>query len=79
MFEYPSPDHQWNLPFMITYRGQKFPGVSAKVVSPMVVPGGWATYTPQFGAGHWSMNFPAPVDEVKKILSAIAKELFKGK
>ncbi len=75
VFEYPSVDHAWNIAFIGRYRGTKWPGVAADIVSPIVIPGGKAIYTPQYGPGHWSLNFPADIPTIKKALSELAKAL----
>lgn len=77
VFENPLPDYKFNLPISVVYEGEKIPGVTAKVILPMLK-GGFAEYTPQFGEGHWSLRFPGlEVSEIKDLLSKYAKSVLK--
>jgi hypothetical protein len=75
-FEVPPPGSQFYLPFRLKYQKPKLPGRMGPVVAPTPPDGGFGTYTPQFGPGHWSINYPDN-DVAKKILSQLAKTLFK--
>jgi RHS repeat-associated protein len=75
-FEYPSLDHNWNMVFVARYRGEKRPGTIGDIIEPIVIPGGKAVFTPQYGPGHWSLQFPGEEVAIKRALADLAKKLF---
>ncbi len=77
VFENSLPDYKFNLPIRAVYQGEKVAGVVAQIVEPMLK-GGFAEYTPQFGAGHWSLRFPdLEAPDIKNLLSKFAKVVLK--
>ena len=77
-FETQQPGFKFQMGFSVMYRGPKIGGTVGQVIDPEYTTPITATYTPQFGPGHWSLNFPAvSVDEAKMILSQRAKQLFR--
>jgi RHS repeat-associated protein len=70
---------QGNKPGLLTiqveYQEPKVPGVIGMVVNPGLS-GAIVQYTPQYGAGHWSLRIPGVSnDQFKQILSNFAKGL----
>lgn len=77
VFENPLPDYKFNLPMRAAYKGEKVSGVTAEIIEP-ILKGGIAQYTPQFGAGHWSLRFPdLEAQDIKNLLSKFAKIVLK--
>ncbi|MBA3600147.1 MAG: hypothetical protein H0W45_02745 [Acidobacteria bacterium] len=77
VFENSLPDYKYNLPIRAVYQSEKVAGVIAQVIEPMLK-SGIAEYTPQFGAGHWSLRFPdLEVQDIKNLLSKFAKVVLK--
>ena len=77
VFESSLPDYKFNLPISAVYQGEKVAGVVARIIEPMLK-GGIAEYTPQFGAGHWSLRFPdLEAQDTRNLLSKFAKVVLK--
>jgi hypothetical protein len=73
VFETPPTGYKFVVGFLLRYKKPKLPN-TVGVLLASVLKAGTATYTPQWGEGHWSLNFPGKTeDEIKKLLSEFAK------
>lgn len=74
----PDLNYKIALPFRLRYRKPKAAGTIGQLIAPPI-PGGTGTYTPQYGPGHWSLNFAGFTDgEIKDALSKYAKNYKQG-